>query len=77
MNEPYDHGMLDVGDGQRIRWDVRGNPSGTPAVVVHGGPGPGASTGPPRDFDPQRYRLVMSGRLAGLIRAALDRFAVA
>lgn len=50
--------MLDVGDGQRIRWDVRGNPSGTPAVVVHGGPGSGAPTGTWRSFDLDRYRLV-------------------
>jgi len=58
MTEPYDGGLLDVGDGQRIRWDVRGNPSGTPAVVVHGGPGSGAPTGTHRSFDPDRYRIV-------------------
>ncbi|GAA3225932.1 prolyl aminopeptidase [Pseudonocardia petroleophila] len=56
--EPHHAGMVDVGDGQRIRFDVRGNPSGTPAVVVHGGPGSGAPTGTPRSFDPQRYRVV-------------------
>lgn len=58
MTEPYDGGLLDVGDGQRIRWDVRGNPSGTPAVVVHGGPGAGAPSGTHRSFDPDRYRIV-------------------
>ena len=26
--EPYDAGMLDVGDGQRIYWEVSGNPEG-------------------------------------------------
>lgn len=57
--EPYDGGLLGVGDGQRIRWDVRGNPDGTPAVVVHGGPGSGAPSGTPRSFDPERYRLVL------------------
>ncbi|CAM5239454.1 Proline iminopeptidase OS=Streptomyces fumanus OX=67302 GN=GCM10018772_65910 PE=3 SV=1 [Streptomyces fumanus] len=37
--EPYDHGMLDVGDGNRIYWETSGNPRGKPAVVLHGGPG--------------------------------------
>ncbi|WP_275691327.1 prolyl aminopeptidase [Pseudonocardia broussonetiae] len=55
---PHDGGMLDVGDGQRLRWDVRGNPDGTPAVVLHGGPGSGAPTGMHRSFDPDRYRIV-------------------
>jgi proline iminopeptidase len=52
-------GVLDVGDGQRIRWDVAGDSGGTPAVVLHGGPGSGA---PPRlraGFDLARYRVVL------------------
>ena len=40
--EPYDHGLLDVGDGHRVYWEVCGNPDGKPAVVIHGGPGSGA-----------------------------------
>ncbi len=36
--EPYDQGMLDVGDGNRVYWEVCGNPDGKPALVVHGGP---------------------------------------
>ena len=39
-------------------WDVRGNPEGTPAVVVHGGPGAPA-TGVPRLLDPAAYRVVV------------------
>jgi proline iminopeptidase len=35
--EPYDHGLLDVGDGQRVYWEVCGEPTGKPAVVLHGG----------------------------------------
>jgi len=31
--------MLDVGDGNRVYWEVCGNPDGKPAVVLHGGPG--------------------------------------
>jgi proline iminopeptidase len=44
--EPYEHEMLDVGDDQRLYWEVCGNRNGKPALVLHGGPGSGA----PRDF---------------------------
>ena len=40
--EPYEEGMLDVGDGHRIAWDVAGNPDGKPVVILHGGPGSGS-----------------------------------
>ena len=43
--QPYETGLLDVGDGQQIYWEVSGNPDGKPAVYVHGGPG--AGSGPP------------------------------
>ena len=57
--EPYDHGMLDVGDGNRIYWEQCGDPDGKPALVVHGGPGSGCSTGMRRAVDPARYRVVL------------------
>jgi len=57
--EPYDHGLLDVGDGNRIYWEQCGNPDGKPALVVHGGPGSGCSTGMRRSVDPERYRVVL------------------
>ena len=57
--EPYDEGMLDVGGGNQIYWQVRGAPSGKPAVVVHGGPGGSFGRGGFRGFDPARYRLVL------------------
>jgi len=56
--EPYDAGMLDVGDGQRVYWEVSGNPAGKPAVALHGGPGGGSAPGRRRLFDPDAYRLV-------------------
>lgn len=56
--EPYDTGLLDVGDGQSIYWEVSGNPDGKPALALHGGPGSGSSPGRRRWFDPDRYRLV-------------------
>ncbi|RJL27119.1 prolyl aminopeptidase [Bailinhaonella thermotolerans] len=57
--EPYDHGMLDVGDGNLIYWEVCGNPDGKPALVVHGGPGGGCTPGMRRWFDPARYRVIL------------------
>ncbi|WP_060885098.1 prolyl aminopeptidase [Streptomyces caniscabiei] len=57
--EPYDHGMLDVGDGNRVYWEVCGNPRGRPAVVLHGGPGSRANAWFPRLFDPAAYRIVL------------------
>ena len=50
--------MLDVGDGNRVYWEVCGNPHGKPAVVLHGGPVRvfDRSTG---YFDPQAYRIVL------------------
>ena len=35
--EPYQHGMLAVGDGNLVYWETCGNPRGKPAVVVDGG----------------------------------------
>ncbi|MFK4227806.1 prolyl aminopeptidase [Streptomyces sp. NPDC019890] len=57
--EPYDKGMLDVGDGNFVYWEVCGNPDGKPVLVVHGGPGSGCGTGVRRYFDPDRYRIVL------------------
>ena len=51
--------MLDVGEGNRVRWAAYGNPAGKPAVVVHGGPGSGSSPGMARLFDPSRYRVLL------------------
>jgi proline iminopeptidase len=52
-------GMLDVGDGNHVYWEVRGNPDGKPAVVVHGGPGGGCGEHSARGFDLERYRVVL------------------
>jgi proline iminopeptidase len=57
--EPFDSGMLDVGDGNLVYWEVCGNPDGKPAVALHGGPGSGWNTGFRRHFDPAAYRLVL------------------
>jgi proline iminopeptidase len=57
--DPYDEGMLDVGDGHRVAWSIAGNPNGKAAIVLHGGPGSGSSAGFRRWFDPHRYRVVL------------------
>lgn len=57
--EPFATGMLDVGDGQELYWEISGNPSGKPAVVVHGGPGTGSASLSRRHFDPDVYRIVL------------------
>lgn len=57
--EPYEHGMLDVGDGDHLYWEQCGNPDGKPALVLHGGPGSGCTPGHRRWFDPERYRVVL------------------
>jgi proline iminopeptidase len=57
--KPYDSGMLDVGEGQLVYWEARGNPDGKPALFVHGGPGQGCTPQMGRAFDPDRYRLVL------------------
>jgi proline iminopeptidase len=57
--EPYAHRLLNVGDGNSIYWETCGNPSGKPAVVLHGGPGSGCSPWFRRLFDPSAYRLVL------------------
>ncbi|HET8640460.1 MAG TPA: prolyl aminopeptidase [Pseudonocardiaceae bacterium] len=57
--EPYEHGMLDVGDGNLVYWETCGNPAGKPALVLHGGPGAGCSPGMRRLFDPAAYRVVL------------------
>jgi proline iminopeptidase len=57
--EPYDTGMLEVGDGQSIYWEVSGNPEGKPAVFLHGGPGGEATPNHRRLFDPAKYRIVL------------------
>lgn len=57
--EPYDKGWLEVGDGHRIYWERSGNPSGKPAVFLHGGPGGGFSPNHRRLFDPARYNVML------------------
>jgi proline iminopeptidase len=57
--EPSDQGMLEVGDGNLVYWEVCGSPTGKPAVTFHGGPGSGCVPGWRRYFNPSAYRIVL------------------
>jgi proline iminopeptidase len=57
--EPYDSGYLEVGDGHEVYYEQSGNPTGKPALFVHGGPGGGGDVNARRFFDPARYRIVV------------------
>lgn len=57
--EPYDSGLLEVGEGHRVYWECCGNPGGESALYLHGGPGGGCTPGARRYFDPGRYRIVL------------------
>jgi proline iminopeptidase len=57
--EPFEEGMLDVGDGHKLYYDVSGNPDGVPCVFLHGGPGAGCSPRCRRFFDPAFYKIVI------------------
>lgn len=41
--EPFESGMLDVGDGHTIYWERVGTRGAKPAVFLHGGPGGGVN----------------------------------
>jgi proline iminopeptidase len=57
--EPYEHGMLEVGDRNLVYRETCGNPRGKAAVVLHGGPGSGCMMWHRRLFDPAAYRVVL------------------
>ena len=57
--EPYDSGRLDVGDGHDLYWERCGTPGAKPVVFLHGGPGAGCSTDHRRQFDPERYDILL------------------
>lgn len=57
--EPFDSGMLEVGDGHRIYWERVGTRGAKPAVFLHGGPGGGISPKHRQLFDPGRYDVIL------------------
>lgn len=57
--EPYETGRLDVGDGHSLYWERCGTPGAKPVVFLHGGPGAGCSADHRRQFDPERYDILL------------------
>ena len=57
--EPFETGMLDVGDGHSIYWERDGTRGAKPAIFLHGGPGGGISSVHRRLFDPALYDVML------------------
>ena len=57
--QPYQTGQLDVGDGHNLYWELSGNPNGKPVVFLHGGPGGGSSPEHRRQFNPEKYKILV------------------
>ena len=57
--EPYDFGLLDVGNNHKIYWEKIGNKNGVPILVLHGGPGAGGNTSLRQFFDPKYYNIII------------------
>ncbi len=56
---PHETGMLDVGDGHKLWWELSGNPNGKPVVFLHGGPGGGSGPEHRRQFNPEKYKILV------------------
>jgi proline iminopeptidase len=57
--QPYDSGHLGVGDGHSLYWELCGNPDGKPVVFLHGGPGGASSPDHRRQFNPDKYKILV------------------
>ncbi len=57
--EPFRTHRLAVTGGHALFVAEYGNPSGTPLVVLHGGPGSGCDPGIAGLFDPDRWRVIL------------------
>ncbi|MXO95665.1 prolyl aminopeptidase [Erythrobacter aquimaris] len=57
--EPYETGMLDVGECHSLYYERVGTPGAKPAVFLHGGPGGGMSPDHRRQWDPELYDVLL------------------
>lgn len=56
---PYSSGFLEVDPPHNLYWEQSGNPDGVPILLLHGGPGAGATPTHRRFFDPDHYRIII------------------
>ena len=56
---PYDQGSLRVDGIHTVYYEQCGNPSGKPALFIHGGPGGGCNAAHRRFWDPNVYRIIL------------------
>ena len=56
---PYSTGFIEVNDIHSLYWEQSGNPDGIPILLLHGGPGAGATSTHRRFFDPDHYRIII------------------
>ena len=59
ITEPFDSGMLDVGEGHRLYWERVGTKGAKPAVMLHGGPGGGCTPAHRGQWDPELYDVLI------------------
>jgi proline iminopeptidase len=57
--EPYHKDWLKTDGLHAIYYEECGNPTGSPVVFLHGGPGSGCNAGQRRFFDPKYYRIIL------------------
>ena len=50
---PYSSGFLSVDTTHNLYWEQSGNPDGAPVILLHGGPGAGATPTHRRFFNPR------------------------
>jgi proline iminopeptidase len=50
--------LLDVGEGNQVFWEARGNPFGRTVLIVHGGPGSGRPRTAHKSFDHSVFQIV-------------------
>lgn len=74
--DPFESGLLHVGDAQQIYWECSGNPDGLPALYLHGGPGSGCTARNRCYFDPALYKIVLTDqRGCGRSRPLVEKMA--
>lgn len=55
---PFREGWLTLDHAHQMHWQLSGNPSGTPVVWIHGGPGSSSSPLHRRLFDPEKFLII-------------------